>query len=363
MGPQPTARKIVHVDMDAFYASVEQRDDPRLRGKPVAVGGSGPRAVVAAASYEARAFGVRSALPMARALRLCPELVVVPPRFAVYREVSLQVREIYRRYTDVIEPLALDEAYLDVTEPKTGPPSATLVATALRAAIRSETSLTASAGVAPGKFLAKIASGMNKPDGLTVITPEMVPSFLAGLTIERFFGVGPRTAEKMHRLGIHDGADLRAASLETLTREFGKMGHFFHDIANGRDDRPVEADRERKSIGSETTFDEDLVAREPIERALEALCADVAAHMHRHSLSAKTVTVKLRFTDFRTVTRSMTLPHGTVEGVDTLTRVARTLAFDSERPRLPIRLLGVTVSHLLERGDELADVQERLAFD
>ena len=355
-------RKIVHVDMDAFFASVEQRDDPALAGRPVAVGGSGPRSVVAAASYEARAFGVRSALPMARALRLCPGLVVVPPRFSVYREVSRQIRDIFFRYTDLVEPLALDEAYLDVTEPKVGPPSATLVAQAIRAAIRQDTSLTASAGVATGKFLAKVASGTNKPDGLTVITPLQAAAFLEGLAIERFFGVGPRTAAKMRALGITNGAQLKAAGVDMLVSEFGKMGQFFHDMAHGRDDRPVVPDRERKSISSETTFDEDLTDRERLDEVLGALCEDVTLHLTRHALAARTVTVKFRFSDFRTVTRSRTLSWGDVRDEPTLVNLARSLAFESQRPQLPIRLLGVTVSHLVESRAEQAAAQTPIDF-
>jgi len=358
-----TPRKIVHVDMDAFFASVEQRDDPTLTGRPVAVGGSGPRAVVAAASYEARAYGVRSALPMARAKRLCPELVIVPLRFAVYREVSAQVRDIFFRYTDLVEPLALDEAYLDVTEQKIGPPSATLTARAIRAAIKEETGLTASAGVATGKFLAKVASGTNKPDGLTVITPAQAAAFLEGLAIEKFFGVGPRTAEKMRALGITSGAHLKAADRETLVREFGKSGRFFHDMAHGRDDRPVVPDRERKSISSETTFDKDLTDRGSLDDVLGTLCEDVTRHLIRHSLVARTVTVKLRFADFRTVTRSRTLGWGDVRDRETLLTVARSLTFDSDRPQLPIRLLGVTVSHLVPVGAEQPAAQARLVFE
>lgn len=355
-------RKIVHVDMDAFYASVEQRDEPAIRGRPVAVGGSGPRSVVAAASYEARAFGVHSALPMARAQRLCPELIVVPPRFSVYREVSQQVRDIFFRYTDLVEPLALDEAYLDVTSPKIGPPSATLVARAIRGAIKEETDLTASAGVANGKFLAKVASGLNKPDGLTVITPEQAEAFLADLAIEKFFGIGPRTAEKMRALGITTGAELKAAGAQKLVREFGKLGAFFHDMANGRDDRPVVPDRERKSIGSETTFDEDLTDRGRLDEVLAALCEDVTLHLTRSSLVARTVTVKFRFADFRTVTRSRTLGVGEVRDTPTLLSLARALTFDSQRPQLPIRLLGVTVSHLVAAEAGGSPAQPRLDF-
>lgn len=358
-------RKVVHVDMDAFFASVEQRDDPGLAGRPVAVGGSGPRAVVAAASYEARTYGVRSALPMARALRLCPDLLVVPPRFSVYREVSRQIRAIFHRYTDLVEPLALDEAYLDVTVPKLGPPSATLVAASIRTAIRQETSLTASAGVAAGKFLAKIASGIRKPDGLTVITPEQAETFLATLPIERFHGVGPRTAEKMHRLGIRDGAGLKAAGSDLLEREFGKLGLFFHDMANGRDDRPVVPDRQRKSISSETTFDQDVTARDDIDPVLVRLCEDVGAHLARHALRARTVTVKVRFSTFHTVTRSRTTAGTLLGSADELLPVARHLAFESERPHLPIRLLGVGVSHLVGDGTGAATgaSQARLDFD
>ena len=245
-------RKILHVDMDAFYASVEQRDRPELRGRPVAVGSASERGVVMTASYEARRFGVGSAMPTARALRLCPELVVVPARFEAYRAVSAEIRTIFERYTDLVEPLALDEAYLDVTEPKRGPASATLLAQHIKADIRSETHLTASAGVSTGKFLAKVASALDKPNGLTVIPPERAEAFLAELPIERFHGVGPRTAERMRALGIHDGGDLRAFDPHELTRIFGKLGRFLHEVARGIDERPVVSHREPKSLGAET---------------------------------------------------------------------------------------------------------------
>src|SRR5690606_8495107 len=254
-GPGPAGRKIVHVDMDAFYASVEQRDRPELAGLPLVVAGSGPRSVVVAASYPARKFGVHSALPMSRALRLCPELIVVAPRFDVYRKVSRQIRQVFLSYTDLVEPLALDEAYLDVTEPKKGPSSATLTARAIKADILQITGLTASAGVAAGKFLAKIASGLEKPDGLTVITPERAQGFLDSLPVEKFFGVGPRTAQRLRSLGIQFGRDIRSAGRERLEAELGKAGASLHAIANGHDDRPVEPNRPRKSISSETTFD------------------------------------------------------------------------------------------------------------
>ena len=351
-------RKIVHVDMDAFFASVEQRDHPHLLGQPVVVGGRGARAVVAAASYEARKFGVHSALPMGRALRLCPELVVMPARFDVYREVSKQVRAIFSEYTHLVEPLSLDEAFLDVTEPRIGPPSATLIATAIKAAIRERTGLTASAGVATGKFLAKVASGMQKPDGLTVILPANEEGFLAALPVGRFFGVGPATQEKMLALGLRTGADLRAYGAEALEREFGKTGRFFYEIACGRDDRPVQPDRERKSIGAETTFEQDRFGEAELGPVLVALTDEVVGHMTRSGILGRTVTVKLRFADFTTITRSHTSQSPLLERGEVLA-VARRLAFESERPHEPIRLLGVTVSQLQPAGTAY---QPRLDF-
>lgn len=352
-------RKVVHVDMDAFFASVEQRDDPSLRGLPVVVGGSGERAVVAAASYEARGFGVHSAMPLRRALSLCPALVVVPPRFDSYRKVSLQIREIFRRYTPLVEPLALDEAYLDVTRPLRGPPSATLIAREIKETVRRETGLTASAGVATGKFLAKVASGMQKPDGLTVILPDEALPFLATLAIERFHGVGPRTAERMHELGIRDGAGLRARSVDELERHFGKVGRFLHQIANGVDERPVDPDRVRKSIGVETTLERDLLERAALEPLLLALCEEVTTHLERHGLVGRTVVVKLRFSDFRTVTRSHT-PPVPVGDTQAIAGVALRLAFEVERPLLPVRLLGVSVHQLIAPGS--VPIQEALRF-
>ncbi|HZJ08588.1 MAG TPA: DNA polymerase IV [Trueperaceae bacterium] len=350
MSPAALLRKVVHIDMDAFYASVEQRDNSNLAGLPVAVGGRGPRAVVVAASYEARAFGVRSALPMVRALRLCPELVVMPPRFDAYRAVSKEIRGIFLRYTDLVEPLALDEAYLDVTQPKRGPASATLLAKAIKDEIRRETTLTASAGVAGGRFLAKIASGMQKPDGLTVIAPDRAQAFLDALAVEKFFGVGPRTARRLHALGINVGADLRAVGRERLVAEFGKAGATLHGFANGFDDRPVDPNRPRKSIGSETTFDVDLTSRSEVEPWLANLCRDVAESLARLGLSAATVTVKFRFSDFRTVTRSQS-PGRHVNAEEDLLRIVAKLAFEGERPDLPIRLLGVSVSRLAAVDD------------
>jgi len=345
-------RKIIHVDMDAFYAAVEQRDAPELRGRPVAVGGAGPRGVVMTASYEARRFGVGSAMPMARALRQCPELVVTPPRFDAYRSVSRQVRGIFARYTDLVEPLALDEAYLDVTHPRTGPPSATLVAREIKAAILAETGLTASAGVSSGKFLAKIASGLEKPDGLTVITPEQAGAFLAELPVERFHGVGPRTAERLRAAGIRTGADLRARDVEDLARLLGKVGRFLHAVAGGVDERPVVADRPSKSLGAETTFPQDRRRREELEPVLEALCHELTERLARAEMSARTVTVKIRYADFHVITRSRTLDGG-VSAEQALLATALDLAFGPNRPAGPIRLLGVTVSKLHPRQSRI----------
>ena len=297
-------RKIIHIDMDAFFASVEQRDNPELRGKPVAVGGSRERGVVAAASYEARAFGVRSALPSVTAKRRCPDLIFVAPRFDVYKAVSLQIREIFAEYTPIIEPLSLDEAYLDVTENLKGIASATQIAEDIRAKIRRETNLTASAGVSYNKFLAKLASDHRKPDGLYVITPKMGPAFVENLPVEKFHGVGPATTAKMNRLGIENGLDLRAQTLPFLRQHFGKSGPYYYWIARGIDERPVRADRVRKSIGAENTFSQDLHAFGPMREALEPIIAKVWRHCQATGIQGRTVTLKVKFADFQQITRS-----------------------------------------------------------
>jgi DNA polymerase-4 len=297
-------RKIIHVDMDAFYASVEQRDNPALRGRPVAVGHGAKRGVVAAASYEARAFGVRSAMPSTTAMRQCPELVFVPPRFDVYRAVSRQIHAIFAEYTALIEPLALDEAYLDVTENRRGLPTASATAKEIRARILQETSLTASAGVSYNKFLAKLASGQRKPNGQFVITPDIGADFVASLPVAKFHGIGPVTAAKMQRLGIQTGADLRVQSLAFLQQQFGKSAAWYLGIANGEDDRPVVADRPRKSFGCETTFERDLTASAEIESGVEAMADDVWASCAKANAFARTVTVKVKFADFHLITRS-----------------------------------------------------------
>ena len=353
-------RKIVHVDMDAFYAAVEQRDRPELRGLPVAVGGTGDRAVVMTASYEARRFGVGSAMPVAHARRLCPELLVVPPSFDAYAEASRAIRAIFHRYTDLVEPLSLDEAFLDLTHPLRGPPSATLLARAIKAAIAAETGLTASAGVAAGKFIAKVASGMHKPDGLTVVRPEESEAFVAALPIERFFGVGPKTAERMKALGIHTGADLRTFSEVDLEERFGKAGRFLYRIARGDDPRLVVPDRERKSIGAERTFERDVVDVDGLTAALGRVCDVVAERLVRADLAARTVSVKVKYHDFRVITRSQS-PVNPVAGRDDLWPIALALLFEAPRPPGALRLLGVTLRGFLPRGERV--VQPGLGFE
>jgi len=337
-------RRIIHIDMDAFYASVEQRDDPGLRGLPVAVGGAGRRGVVAAASYEARKFGVHSAMSSVTARRRCPELVFVPPRFDVYRAVSQQIRAIFARYTSLIEPLSLDEAYLDVTAALVEHGSATAIAEEIRSAIRSETGLTASAGVSYNKFLAKLASDHRKPDALFVITPSMGPDFVAALPVAKFHGVGPVTAAKMNQLGIHTGLDLGRQTKEFLTAWFGKAGNYFYDLARAQDDRPVVTDHPRKSLGAETTFERDLVAWEEVAPVLEPVFAKVWAAYSRHGQTARTVTVKIKYANFQRITRSRSCPEPIASRV-----VIEQFSLDLLWPLFPpprgIRLLGVTLSN------------------
>jgi DNA polymerase-4 len=354
------ARKIIHVDMDAFYASVEQRDNPDLRGRPVAVGGARERGVVAAASYEARKFGVRSAMPSLTARRLCPELVFVPPRFEVYREVSRSIRRIFAEYTPIIEPLALDEAYLDVTENLKGIASATRIAEEIRAKIRAETGLTASAGVSYNKFLAKLASDHKKPDGLFVVTPRMGRAFVASLPVERFHGVGPATAARMHRLGIATGLDLEARSLPFLQQHFGKAGAYYYGLARGIDERPVRADRIRKSIGAEVTFAHDLFAYEEARAALLPIVARVWAHCEGARISGRTVTLKVKYADFRQITRRHT-GAGLVATREELEGAALALLGPLFPAPEGVRLLGVTLSTLGERRATPADPQLSLA--
>jgi DNA polymerase-4 len=339
-------RKIIHIDMDAFYASVEQRDNPELRGKPVAVGGSRERGVVAAASYEARRFGVRSAMPSVTAKRRCPELIFVKPRFDVYRSVSHQVRAILADYTPLIEPLALDEAYLDVTENLKAISSATAIAEEIRARIRVETGLTASAGVSYNKFLAKMASDERKPDGLFVITPRMGPAYVEALAVAKFHGIGPATAAKLERLGIRNGADLKAQTLPFLRLHFGKAGAYYHALARGIDERPVSADRIRKSVGAETTFSVDLFNFDEARAALEPLIGKVWSYCQGSSIRGRTVMLKAKYADFQQVTRTRTV-EAPVESRAMLEELVSALLEPLFPVRKGLRLLGVTLSSLV----------------
>ncbi len=350
---EPPVRRIIHVDMDAFYASVEQRDDPGLRGRPVAVGGSRERGVVAAASYEAREFGVRSAMPSSRARRLCPELVFVKPRFEVYRDVSRQIRAIFAHYTALIEPLSLDEAFLDVTADMNGLGSATATAERIRAEIRAETGLTASAGVSYNKFIAKIASDQNKPNGLCVIPPHKGEAFVAALPVKRFYGVGPKTAEKMARLGIETGADLKAQSLEWLTRHFGSWGEYLHGAARGIDERPVRPDRPRKSVGAENTFFRDLRSPSELIGALDEIIDTVWPRIEGSQSRGRTITLKLRYDDFRTITRARSFAEPVTERAQ-FADAGKALLLALCPVERPVRLLGLTLSALEQPGADHA---------
>ena len=336
-----TDRKIIHVDMDAFFASVEQRDDPALRGKPVAVGGSRERGVVAAASYEARQFGVRSAMASATARRRCPDLLFVKPRFDVYAEVSRQIRAIFADYTELVEPLSLDEAYLDVS----GVQSARTVAEEIRARIKADTGLTASAGVSYNKFIAKLASDQNKPDGLCVITPAKGPAFVAGLPVARFHGVGPRTAERMETLGIHTGADLRAQTLTFLQAHFGSFADYLFRAARGVDERPVRANRVRKSVGAERTFSEDLSDPAALAAALEPVLDALMDRVERAGTIGRTVTLKMKFADFRQITRAKSLPRPIGDRA-TIGGAGRQLLQALCPVPMGVRLLGLSLSGL-----------------
>lgn len=339
-------RKIIHIDMDSFFASVEQRDYPEYRGKPLAVGHRGPRSVVAAASYEARKFGVRSAMPMSMALRRCPQLIVVPHRFDVYREVSNSIHNVFHDYTDLVEPLSLDEAFLDVTKVKKGPPSASLIARQIKKDILELTGLTASAGVSYNKFLAKIASDMDKPDGFYLITPEDAERFLEELEVGLFFGVGQKTEQKMHRMNIFKGKDLKQWSQRDLIKHFGKAGTYFYHAVRGMDDRPVNAHRERKSVGAERTFETDLKDMDEVREKLDAITDIMWTRCENKQKTGKTITLKLRFADFTTITRS----HTSAKEFERqeLNEILISLLPVSEIQEQGIRLLGVTLSNFRE---------------
>jgi len=354
-------RRILHIDMDAFYASVEQRDNPSLRGKPLAVGGQPHRrGVVAAASYEARAFGVYSAMSMAKAVRLCPSLVIVPPDFARYRAASNAVFAIFREVTPLVEPLSLDEAYLDVTENAWGEAFGTAVAKRLKERIRADTDLTASAGVAPNKFLAKIASGWKKPDGLTVISPDRVEPFLQQLPVDALWGVGPVTAKKLRARGIDKLVQVRAADPQLLRDTVGSLADWLRRLANGEDDRPVVPNREAKSSGSENTYPEDLTDLDTIRAEIAEMATHAIGWLSRKQLLARTVTIKVRYDDFTTITRShSSLP--TRDETDLAARAVRLLD-KTDAGRVPVRLLGVSVHNFCAEHDQ-ADEADRLPFD
>lgn len=347
----PFSRKIIHIDMDAFFASIEQQDDPELRGRPVIVGGDPKgRGVVAACSYEARTFGIHSAMACARAQRLCPLAVFVKPRMERYQQISREIMALFYQYTTLVEPLSVDEAFLDVTCNHAGEPSATRIAQTLRQTIHQATGLTASAGVSCNKFLAKIASGHNKPNNITVVPPERALAFIGTLPVGKFYGVGGVTEKKMHNLGIRTGGDLLRFSRQQLVAEFGKTGLFFYDIARGLDQRPVEPCRMRKSIGTETTFAEDITEFELVLAIVSDLVHRVAQLLEQKKTGGRTLSLKLRYSDFTTITRSCTSPNGYCTVTEMLSQMPRLLAA-TEAGRRKIRLLGITVSNLFNEKE------------
>ena len=354
-------RKIIHIDMDAFYASVEQRDNPELRGKPIAVGHAEERGVVAAASYEARRYGVRSAMSSQKAKRICPQLIFVPGRMSVYKEVSRQIHEIFHEYTDIIEPISLDEAFLDVTVNKPGIELAVDIAKEIKRKVRERLCLVASAGVSYNKFLAKIASDYRKPDGLCTIHPDQALDFIARLPIESFWGVGPVTAKRMHLLGIHNGAQLRTRSLESLTREFGKVGTIYYDFARGIDLRPVEAVRVRKSIGCERTLEKDINRTSSVIIELYHVAVELVRRLDGKQFKGNTLTLKIKFHDFTQITRSVTRPQE-LTSLDTILPLAKQLLKEVDYAEHPIRLIGLSVSNPHNEPD-VSGTWEQLSFE
>ena len=345
-------RKIIHVDMDAFYASVEQRDRPELRGKPIVVGGSPDgRGVVASCSYEARKFGVRSAMSCRKALSICPQVIFVRCDFSKYKQVSRQIRTIFQSVTDLVEPLSLDEAYLDVTTNKWNEPLATPLAIHIRERIRNELGLTASAGVGPNKFIAKVASDFKKPDGLCVVPPEKAKAFVAKLPVEKLWGVGPATAKKLHDRGLKTALDIRNTKRENLIRWFSGFGAFLHDLSNAEDSRPVCPNREPKSRGAETTFDSDIVELSTLTEKLRDLSYEVARSLEKLNRPAATITVKIRYYDFSTITRSQTLS-GATKDASQIFQTAKQLLTKSEAGKKPIRLLGISCGNLVSPKEE-----------
>lgn len=364
---QRAVRKIIHIDMDAFYASVEQRDDPELRGKALVVGGSpeGRGGVVATASYEARKYGIRSAMSSKQARQLCPHVIFVYPRFDVYKQVSEHIREIFRRYTDIIEPLSLDEAYLDVTTDKQNIGSAIEIAKRIRQAIKDELNLTASAGVSVNKFVAKIASDLQKPDGLAFIGPSHIEEFMERLPVEKFHGVGKVTAEKMKGMGLHTGGDLKRLSEEELVSRFGKTGRFYYRIVRGIDEREVQPHREAKSAGAEDTFPYDLTTVEEMDRELERIAGLVQRRLQKYNLKGRTITLKIKYSDFRIINRSQSLPHA-IDDLELIAETAKELLRSTDPSDVQVRLLGITLSNFyeMEMGEKKNDKgQLQLPFE
>jgi len=349
-------RKIIHVDMDAFFASVEQRDNPEYRGKPLIVGGKpNSRGVVAACSYEARQFGIHSAMPCSQAFRLCPEAIFVPVRFAAYREASAKIRDVFWRYASAVEPLSLDEAYLDVSYTESFDGIATDIAQAIKAEIKQETGLIASAGVSYNKFLAKIASDMDKPDGLYVIRPEQGAAFVQALKIGKFYGIGPATEKKMHSLGIYTGKDLKAWSLADLQARFGKSAGYYYNIARGIDERPVKSFRQRKSLGKETTFAQDIIDVDILLAHFKSLAEQVFTSLDKHKLEGKRLTIKVKYADFTQVTRSKTLSNPITQAM-ALTNVPKLLN-STDAGKRPVRLVGLTISGFEQEKHQDNDLQ------
>ena len=356
----PVQRKIIHVDMDAFYASVEQRDNPEYRGKPVVVGGTPEqRGVVAACSYEARKFGIHSAMSATQAHQRCPQAIFLKPRFTAYREVSEEIQAVFRQFTDLVEPLSLDEAYLDVTHNQDYSGSATLIAKEIKYLIKEKTDLNASAGVSYNKFLAKIASDMDKPDGLYLITPEQGPEFIKTLPVRQFHGIGKATEKRMKEFGIHTGEDLLQRDLNELVKKFGKAGHFYYSISRGIDHRPVNNQRIRKSVGKETTFSKDMGDINEMFSILEELSSSVSRILFGKNLSAQTITLKVKYADFEQITRSRTIEKPTLSASNIFETV-KDLLTNTEVGKRKVRLLGVSTSKLQEKGDDQRNKTEQM---
>ena len=360
MQDKPTVRKIIHIDMDAFYASVEQMDNPELRGKPVAVGGSEQRGVVAAASYEARPFGVRSAISGVLAKKYCPDLIFVRPRFDRYKEISSQIRNIFFEYTDLVEPLSLDEAYLDVTFNKKGNPSATLLAKEIRERIYQEVGLTASAGISVNKFVAKIASDFNKPNGQKTVPENEVIPFLEVLPIKKFYGVGKVTTEKMYQLGIFTGSDLKNKPIEFLEKHFGKSGSYYYNIVRGIHTSEVKSERIAKSVATEHTFDENLTSEIFMQQKLQTIANELERRLTKHKVAGKTITLKIKYSDFTTQTRSKTVPDFVSDSA-TLYQTASDLLYQ-ERMKESVRLLGISITNLNTEIKKAMVVQLKFDF-